>query len=81
MKTTLDLPDDLIRAVKIQAARKNLRMKDIVAEALRRDLGMDETPVRHSVREIKPVAAGKVIEQAEPEDRLEDLLDARGHRY
>jgi len=35
MKTTLDLPDDLMRAVKIRAAEHNLKLKDIVADALR----------------------------------------------
>ena len=35
MKTTLDLPDDLMRAVKIRAAERNLKLKDIVADALR----------------------------------------------
>jgi hypothetical protein len=35
MKTTLDLPDDLMRAVKIRAAEHKLKLKDIVADALR----------------------------------------------
>jgi len=35
MKTTLDLPDDLMRAVKIRAAENNLKLKDIVTDALR----------------------------------------------
>ncbi|MDA0840483.1 MAG: hypothetical protein O3B01_11865 [Planctomycetota bacterium] len=81
MKTTLDLPDELMTAVKIRAARENRKMKDIIADALRRELGMDETPVRHSVRDIQPISAGQVIEQQESEDRLGDMLNARGHRY
>jgi plasmid stability protein len=39
MKTTLDLPDDLMRAVKIRAAESNRRLKDVVADALRSALG------------------------------------------
>ncbi len=35
MKTTLDLPDDLMRATKIRAAERNQRLKDVVADALR----------------------------------------------
>jgi plasmid stability protein len=35
MKTTLDLPDELMRAVKIRAAERNQRLKDVVADALR----------------------------------------------
>jgi len=35
MKTTLDLPDDLMRAVKIRAVERNQRLKDVVSDALR----------------------------------------------
>jgi hypothetical protein len=80
MKTTLDLPDDLMIAVKVRAARENRKLKEIISEALRRDLGLHGSQPRRSVRDIKPISAGAVIE-LEPEDRLEDMLDARGHRY
>ena len=35
MKTTLDLPDDLMRAVKIRAVERNMKLRELVAEALR----------------------------------------------
>src|SRR6185312_1403123 len=38
MKTTLDLPDDLVRAVKIRAAEENRKLKDLMADLLRRGL-------------------------------------------
>jgi plasmid stability protein len=38
VKTTLDLPDDLMREVKIRAVRENRRLKDEVADLLRRGL-------------------------------------------
>jgi plasmid stability protein len=38
MKTTLDLPDDLVRAVKIRAVEENRRLEDAVADLLRRGL-------------------------------------------
>lgn len=38
MKTTLDLPDDLVRAVKIRAVEENRRLKDTMADLLRRGL-------------------------------------------
>jgi plasmid stability protein len=38
MKTTLDLPDDVMRAVKIRAVQENRRLKDTVADLLRRGL-------------------------------------------
>lgn len=38
MKTTIDLPDDLLRTVKIRAVQENKKLKDLVAELLRRGL-------------------------------------------
>src|SRR5207248_5610567 len=51
MKTTLDLPDDLVRAVKIRAVEENRKLKDMVAELLRRGLEQEPPPaVRRRVR-------------------------------
>lgn len=53
MKTTLDLPDDLMRAVKIRAVRKNLKLKDAIAELLKRGLAREPgapAKVRNRVR-------------------------------
>jgi plasmid stability protein len=38
MKTTLDLPDELMRAVKIRAANQGRKMKEVVADLLRQGL-------------------------------------------
>jgi plasmid stability protein len=35
MKTTLDLPDDLVRAVKMRAVQEDRKLKDMMAELLR----------------------------------------------
>ena len=35
MKTTLELPDELMREIKVRAAREDRRLKDLVAELLR----------------------------------------------
>ncbi len=40
MKTTLDLPDELMRAVKIRAVEENRKLKDAIAELLR--LGLSQ---------------------------------------
>jgi hypothetical protein len=40
MKTTLEIPDDLYRKAKVQAAQENRKMKDLVAEGLRLVLGL-----------------------------------------
>lgn len=41
MKTTLDLPDELMREVKLRAVRENRRLKDLMADLLRRGLAED----------------------------------------
>ncbi|MEY4484928.1 MAG: hypothetical protein RL693_2380 [Verrucomicrobiota bacterium] len=44
MKTTLDLPDDLLIAAKQVAVRRRTTLKDMVAHSLRREIGLDATP-------------------------------------
>jgi hypothetical protein len=38
MKTTLDLPDDLMRAVKIRAVHERKKLKDAIAEFIRKGM-------------------------------------------
>jgi len=40
MKTTIDLPDDLVREVKIRAVINRRTVRDLVAELLRQGLGL-----------------------------------------
>ena len=42
MKTTLDLPDELVREVKLRALNENRKLKDAVAELLRKGLAAPE---------------------------------------
>jgi len=46
MKTTLDLPDDLVRAVKMRAVEENRRLKDTMADLLRRGLAQKHGATR-----------------------------------
>jgi plasmid stability protein len=53
MKTTLELPDELMRAVKIRAVNEGRRIKDVVADLLAEGLAHPPVPtvqVRHTVR-------------------------------
>jgi plasmid stability protein len=43
MKTTLDLPDDLMREVKIRAAHEHKKVKDTIAELLRKGIAASRT--------------------------------------
>lgn len=73
MKTTLDLPDDLMRAAKIRAATEGRRLKDVMAELVRRGLAEgleDRGGVRHRVRL-------PLIECAHPAQGNEEMTPGR----
>ena len=53
MKTTQDLPDELMRAVKIRAVQRNMKLRELVAEALR---AMLSAPL-HGAAPLDPVQA------------------------
>jgi plasmid stability protein len=53
MKTTLDLPDELMRAIKVRAAQQDRKIEDVVAELLRRGLlQADGGPTTSSARRV-----------------------------
>ncbi|MEX0835756.1 MAG: hypothetical protein WD010_06675 [Nitriliruptor sp.] len=53
MKTTLELPDDLVREIKIRAADENRRIKDVVADALRRGLAQHDAAIGRADRRVQ----------------------------
>ncbi len=79
MKTTIELPDDLIRAVKMRAVAEDRKLKDVMAELLEKGLAKpsrDAGPVRHRVefpivRVAHPAPPG---EELTPERMKEILL-------
>lgn len=79
MKTTLDLPDDLMRAVKVRAAQNNRKLKDTVAELLRAGLDQERESVgapRHRVK--LPLIVGNHPASAEEEitpERAAEILN------
>jgi hypothetical protein len=53
MKTTLDVPDDLMREIKIRAVNEDLKLKDAIADLLRCGLSQkaeEPSAVRHRVQ-------------------------------
>jgi hypothetical protein len=44
MKTTLDLPDELLIKAKEVAVRRRTTLKEMVTRSLRREIGMDKMP-------------------------------------
>ena len=57
MKTTLDLPDDLVRAMKMRALLQGRTLRDLVADFLRQGLGM-------AAPQAAPVPPGSMVETA-----------------
>jgi plasmid stability protein len=55
MKTTLDLPDELIRDVKLRAVVQGRTVKDLVAEFLRQGLGLAPVGRREKLPTSKTV--------------------------
>lgn len=87
MKTTLDLPDDLMRAVKIRAVEENRKLKEIIADLLRRGLAQPTGALpaaRQRVRLplVRCAHAARPGEQMTPERVAEVLTEevARGQR-
>jgi plasmid stability protein len=78
MKTTLDLPDDLMRSIKIRAAEENRRLKDVVADLLRSGLAAPAEPdvIRNRVK----LPLIHTPQRAQPEDfspeRIAAILEA-----
>jgi hypothetical protein len=86
MKTTLDLPVDLVRAVKIRAVEENRRLKDTVADLLRRGLAQERNkpgairnrlklPLIECVHEARP--GEKVTPERVAELLLQEEIESR----
>lgn len=80
MKTTLEIPDELYRRVKVLAAQENRKIKDIVSEGLSLVLGfsrqssarqlrrMTKAPVRirpgHKIRALSNQEMAELMERS-----------------
>lgn len=51
MKTTIELPDDLLMAVKIEAARQRKKLKELVPDLVRAGLRVTRAPAPGKRRE------------------------------
>lgn len=87
MKTTLDLPDDLMRAIKIRAVKENRKLKDAIALLLRRGMAAGPSAPAKVRRRVKlPLVRcaheASSGEEMTPERVAEALLEeeAKAHR-
>jgi hypothetical protein len=59
MRTTLDLPDELLKRAKVAAIERGSTLRELVRVALTRELGMEPMEVRESSRATFPVFLSK----------------------
>lgn len=57
MRTTVDMPDALMRAAKARAADRGESLKDLVNRALAHELGLPSVPKRKTGRVTLPLVA------------------------
>jgi hypothetical protein len=55
MRTTIDIPDDMLQAAKIRAAERGETLKELVTRAVARDLGLSDLPAQRSGRVRLPL--------------------------
>jgi hypothetical protein len=86
MKTTLDIPDDLLRTMKMQAVREGRKFKDVAVEIFRRGLSRTELSGSRTVpRRVKlplivaPPGAPKFSLSGKDIDRLLMEDEVRSH--
>jgi hypothetical protein len=77
MRTTIDMPDALMRAAKARAAEHGESLKDLVNRALAHELGLPSVPKQKTGRVTLPLiardAAPTVLVTS---DDIADALDA-----
>ena len=64
MKTTLDLPDDLMRQVKIRAVHEQKKLKDAIAEFIRKGMAAGKNRPAKMPKPVRlrggPITTGEI---------------------
>lgn len=76
-RTTLTVDEEVLRAVRIKAARTGKRDSEVIEESLRRDLGLDE--LERIWARVKPISEQESLNLAYAElDAMRMERDAPG---
>lgn len=59
MRTTLDLPDELLKRAKIEAVERSVSLEELIGSALVRELGGDASPNRRTHRSSFPIYSSR----------------------
>jgi hypothetical protein len=80
MRTTIDIPDELMRTAKKRAADENATLRELVEKALRRYLAGPQPQKPFKLR-LKPLPPSKMLvpeSVLENRDALYDVMDGPG---
>jgi hypothetical protein len=69
IRTTLTIDEDVMRAVRIKAARTGRRDSDVIEEAVRRDLGLDVLDRLWAANDMSEDAAMDLALEAQHDNR------------
>lgn len=67
MRTTLDLPDDILRRAKIEAVERGSTLRQLIIEALQREMASTERPRKRLARPPIKLAADAPLRRLSPE--------------
>jgi hypothetical protein len=70
MKTTVDLPAELVRAIKIRAIEENRKLKEMIAELLRRGLAERTSVEQSAVRRRVTLPLVQTAHPAKPGEEI-----------
>ena len=76
MRTTLDLPDDILRRAKIEAVERRSTLRQLVIDALQREMAGTERPRKRLTKPPIKLAADAPLRRMSPEAvKLADAED------
>jgi hypothetical protein len=67
MRTTLDLPDDILKRAKIQAVERGSSLRQLVIDALQRELAGAERPAKRLTRPPVKLAPDAPLRKLSPD--------------
>jgi hypothetical protein len=67
MRTTLDLPDDILRRAKIEAVERGATLRQLVIDALQREMASTGRPRKRLARPPVKLAADAPLRRMSPE--------------
>lgn len=77
MRTTLDLPDDLMRLIKVRAALEGKKLKEVMVEAVRKGLASDGIDHYGRAREASSLYYQSMPKEMNPDCKDLDAVRAK----